>query len=78
VAIADAFPNEGVEFQDASNRVNEVTLLHTQISYFPIEDMRINLSIENVMDEDYSQGGTTLHPYPQTGRWTRLGIQYNF
>ena len=78
VAIADAFPSEGVEFQDASNRVDAVTLFHTQISYFPIEDMRINLSIENVMDEDYSQGGTTLHPYPQTGRWTRLGIQYDF
>lgn len=78
VAINDPFPNEGVTFQDPNHRVKDVTLFHLQVSYEPIDDMRIDLAMENVLDEQYQQGGTTLHPYPQTGRWTRLGIQYDF
>lgn len=78
VAISDAFPDSGVDLQDPDHRVDAVTLLHTQISYLPISGMRVDFAVENLLDESYQQGGTTIHPYPQLGRWSRLGIEYKF
>lgn len=78
VAVPDPFPGQGVEFDDPNNRTESVALLHSQLSYLPMESLRLDLQIENVFDTEYFQGGATLHPYPQTGRWIKASIGYRF
>lgn len=78
VAQVDPFPNQGVSFNDPDNYVAEAILLHTQLSYKPIRSLRIDLQVDNLLDEDHMQGGTVLHPYPQTGRWYRLAASYKW
>lgn len=78
VAIADPYPSEGVSFDSESNTVSQATLLHFQLSYQPIKALKLDIQIDNAFDEQHKQGGTTLHPYAQTGRWYRFAASYKW
>jgi len=78
VPISDPFPNEGVSFNNGDNQVSEVLLIHGQLSYQAFQKLRLDLQVDNALDEEYEQGGTTLHPYPQKGRWYRLSVAYEW
>ena len=78
VAIADPYPNEGVSFDSANNIVEQAVLLHVQLSYQPVSKLKLDLQVDNALDEKHEQGGTTLHPYEQTGRWYRFSASYKW
>ena len=79
VPVADPFPAQGVDFQVPDNRLPGVNLLAANIKWraqtLPLE---LNLQIENLLDKKWQQGGSTVHPYPQTGRWTQLSVAYRW
>jgi iron complex outermembrane receptor protein len=78
VAITDPYPNEGVSFDSENNTVSQAMLLHIQLSYQPVNKLILNLQVDNALDEKHEQGGTTLHPYEQTGRWYRFSASYKW
>lgn len=53
---------------DAGIRVDDV--------YFP--GFSVDLSVHNLLDTRYSQGGAVVHPYPQEGRWFLMNLGYHF
>lgn len=75
----DPFPNQGVEFEQPNHRLPSVVLLHAKLrwrlSSMPIE---LSISAQNLLDKQWEQGGSTIHPYPQTGRWIQLGAKYKW
>ena len=38
----------------------------------------IEFNLHNVLDHQYEQGGTTVHPYPQQGRSAKVSLSYKF
>jgi iron complex outermembrane receptor protein len=78
VAVVDPFPSSGVPYSDPSYQVDAATLIHMQLSYLATSDIKVDLQVDNLFNEEHEQGGTTLHPYPQTGRWTRLSVSYHW
>lgn len=78
VAVSDPYPNEGVLYNDPNNKVASATLMHLQLSYLANSNLRLDIQIDNLWDHAHDQGGTTLHPYPQTGRWSRVSLTYDW
>ncbi len=79
IIVEDTFPNQGVSFDVPENRLPSVTLLNTKIRWLPTKlPLEISLSIQNLLDKRWQQGGSTIHPYPQTGRWGQLGFSYRW
>ena len=79
IIVEDTFPNQGVSFDEPENRLPSVTLLNAKIRWLPDNaPLEIFLSIQNLLDKQWQQGGSTIHPYPQTGRWGQLGISYRW
>jgi len=76
--IIDPYPNEGVSFNQPDNTVDDVILIDTAINYKVFDNFSISLTAHNLLDADYQQGGTTLHPYPQAGRNVRATLSYLF
>lgn len=76
VVLDDPFPDQGVSFDEPNNRLTSVMLFNATLRWklksYPIE---LSLSAQNLLDKKWRQGGTTIHPYPQTGRWIQLGIR---
>jgi len=79
VNVEDPFPDQGVEFDVPENRLSGVTLVNAKIRWLaqtmPVE---ISLSVQNLLDKEWQQGGSTIHPYPQTGRWGQLAFNYRW
>ena len=40
--------------------------------------MSVSFNVQNAFDKEWYQGGSVAHPYKQTGRWYKLGIEYKF
>ena len=78
--IPDPFPSTGVVFQDLDNRLGSVTLvdLGVRIPFGRAISGSFEVHVTNVLDKRYNQGGTTLHPYPQEGRWTVARLRLRF
>ncbi|AIY64154.1 TonB-dependent receptor plug domain-containing protein [Pseudoalteromonas piratica] len=76
--IIDPYPDEGVSFNEPDNTVDDVILIDTAINYKVFDNFSISLTAHNLLDADYQQGGTTLHPYPQAGRNVRATLSYLF
>ncbi len=78
VRIADPYPNEGVSFYKPNHFEDHTLLVHGNVSYKFSEQLSANLRIENMLDTSHKQGGSTLHPYPQKGRWLSLEMTLSF
>ncbi len=40
--------------------------------------LSLDVTVYNLLDRQYQQGGSVLHPYPQPGRWLLLTLGYRF
>ena len=41
-----------------------------------LNNLSLNLSVYNLADTDYYQGGSVNHPYPQPNRWYMIKLEY--
>lgn len=77
--VNDPFPDSGARFQSPEHSLGSTTLLNANINW-QLESLplTISLHVKNLADKDWYQGGSVAHPYKQTGRWYKLGVQYKF
>ncbi len=79
VNVEDPFPGQGVEFDVPENRLPSVVLINAKLRWLPQSlPLEISLSVQNLLDKQWQQGGSTIHPYPQTGRWGQLAFSYRW
>ena len=77
--VDDPFPNQGVSFEEPSYRLPSVVLLHAKLRWkFNNLPLEVSMSVQNLTNKKWQQGGSTIHPYPQTGRWAQLGLTFNW
>jgi len=76
--VSDPFPNSGVDYQVPNNMLDAVNLLHTRLAWQASPQLELALEVRNLFDKQWRQGGTTLHPYPQEGRWWQLAVEYRW
>ena len=78
--INDPFPNQGVIFQDPDNKLGGRTITNFSLTVNDLfkQNLTGEVHIFNLFDKSYQQGGTTLHPYPQEGRWFVAQLRYHF
>jgi len=70
------FPN-GTSFYQPNNKVDDVILFNTGFRWDKLwKDFFLDARVYNLLDEDYYQGGSVTHPYPQAGRWFMLTVGY--
>jgi outer membrane receptor for ferrienterochelin and colicins len=71
-----AFPN-GTSFYEPNNQVEDVVLFNTGFRWNKLwRDFFLDARVYNLLDEDYYQGGSVTHPYPQAGRWFMVTVGY--
>lgn len=77
--VADPYPDSGVDFFAPDNELGGHVLFNAHINWqltnLPIT---MSLNVQNLFDKAWYQGGSVAHPYRQTGRWFKLGIEYKF
>ncbi len=80
VAIVDPYPDSGVNYQVPNNRLPSRTITNLSFVFDDVFSEKANLEFHfyNLFDVNYQQGGTTLHPYQQEGRWMQAQLRYNF
>lgn len=76
--ISDPYPNQGANFNAPNYKVDDVILLNAALDYQLSNSLNLALTAHNLLDAEYQQGGTTLHPYPQAGRNVRATLSYEF
>lgn len=75
----DKFPNSGVQLQAPNNELDASTLFNLNLNWQPENlPLSVSFSVKNLFDKDWYQGGSVAHPYKQTGRWFKFGLQYKF
>ena len=79
VPVADPFPNEGVDYQVSDNRLPHVLLFNANLRWkLTDQPMMITFNVQNLFDKTWYQGGSVVHPYQQTGRWFKLGVEFSW
>jgi outer membrane receptor protein involved in Fe transport len=59
------------------NKLDDVVLFNTGFRWDKLwKDFFLDARVYNLLDEDYYQGGSVTHPYPQAGRWFMLTVGY--
>ncbi|MCY1314500.1 TonB-dependent siderophore receptor [compost metagenome] len=49
------------------------------LSFYKLnEDVRLNLDVKNLFNEEYEEGAFNLYAYPGAPRTVQLGIAYTF
>jgi len=78
--ITDPFPHEGAVYQAPDNELDAKVITNLSLVYEGLfgGQSSIELHAYNLFDIDYKQGGSTLHPYQQEGRWLQAQIRYRF
>lgn len=73
---------EGVRttYLEPNRLVDGYVLLGTSLRWQEIMDTNFTMqaTVNNILDTDYYQGGSTSHPIPQPGRWYLLEASYRF
>jgi outer membrane receptor for ferrienterochelin and colicins len=70
------FPN-GRPFKELDKEVDDVVLFNTGFRWNKLwKDFFLDARVYNLLDEDYYQGGSVTHPYPQAGRWFMVTVGY--
>jgi len=78
VKVDDPFPDSGVSFDEPYHYVGDVLLVNSNINYQLTNNMSINIQVNNLFDQAYQQGGSTLHPYQKSGRWIYAAAKLQF
>ena len=65
-------------YKQQNYKVDDVILLNAALDYQLSNSLNLALTAHNLLDAEYQQGGTTLHPYPQAGRNVRATLSYEF
>jgi outer membrane receptor for ferrienterochelin and colicins len=69
--------SNGTSFYEPNNEVDDVVLFNTGFRWDKLwKDFYLDARVYNLLDEDYYQGGSVTHPYPQAGRWFMLTVGY--
>ena len=77
--VKDPFPSQGVEFQVPENRLPSNYLFNINLRWrFDQKPLTLTFNVQNLFDKTWYQGGSVAHPYRQTGRWFKLGLEYKF
>jgi len=76
--VNDPYPERGVDFYQPEKKINSTLLLSTNVRYKINEHVSLALRVDNLLDKEYQQGGTTVHPYPQKGRWINAQLSVSF
>ncbi|MCP4697261.1 MAG: TonB-dependent receptor [Gammaproteobacteria bacterium] len=72
ITIGDTPP-----FIEPDKEVDDVFLFNTGVRWSNIgKGFFVDARVYNLLDEEYFQGGSVEHPYPQTGRWYMLNFGY--
>lgn len=58
--------------------VDPALVLNANYQHQITSDFNIEFNLHNVLDHQYEQGGTTVHPYPQQGRSAKVSLSYKF
>lgn len=68
----------GRSFVDANYKVKAATIINTAIrtENFLLDGLSIKISVDNLFNKKYEQGGSVTHPYPQPGRWYLFELGY--
>ncbi|MFT5162578.1 MAG: outer membrane receptor for ferrienterochelin and colicins [Alteromonadaceae bacterium] len=79
IPVADPFPTQGVDFFDLDNRLSHVYLFNLNLRWKPkVWPVTLTFNAQNLFDKNWQQGGSVVHPYQQTGRWFKFGLEYPF
>jgi iron complex outermembrane receptor protein len=73
--VADPFPNQGITYQAPHNRLGAVVLFNANLRW-KLAQTTISFNVQNLFNRQWTQGGSVVHPYEQTGRWFKLGVEY--
>jgi outer membrane receptor for ferrienterochelin and colicins len=65
----------GKQFSSKDNEVDDVLLFNSGFRW-QWQDVFLDARVYNLLDEDYYQGGSVTHPYPQAGRWFMFTVGY--
>jgi len=76
--VDDPFPKQGVNYNNPTHYVNNAVIINTNWQWHVTPKLSLNFQVENVFNAKYHQGGSTLHPYQQTGRWFYVRASYRF
>jgi iron complex outermembrane receptor protein len=73
-------PITSAGFESPENKVDPAFILNAgfRVSDVLLEGISIDARIYNALDEEYYQGGSVNHPYPQPGLWYMGKLIYNF
>jgi len=58
--------------------VDPALVLNANYQHQISSDFNLEFNLHNVLDHQYEQGGTTVHPYPQQGRSAKVSLSYKF
>jgi outer membrane receptor for ferrienterochelin and colicins len=69
--------DNGISYYEPNNEVDDVVLFNTGFRWNKLwKDFYLDARVYNLLDEDYYQGGSVTHPYPQAGRWFMVSVGY--
>ena len=69
---------DGDPFSDPDNEVDPVFLVNAGFRVEKIKGFSLDARVCNLFGTSYTQGGSTVFPYPQEGRWFRVEVGYRF
>ncbi|MDD5507161.1 MAG: TonB-dependent receptor [Bacteroidales bacterium] len=69
---------DGDPFSDPENEVDPVFLINTGFRAEKLKGFSLDVRICNLLGTSYTQGGSTVFPYPQEGRWWKVEVGYRF
>lgn len=80
IVFKDGDGNVKASYEEPFNEVDEVWLVGTgvRLDDFPRAGWSLGARVNNLLDEEYEQGGSVLHPYPQAGRWYMIQATAHF
>lgn len=77
--VTDPFPGEGSEFQLPNNRLPTAGLLNWKFNWKSSRwPLSVSASVQNLANKQWKQGVSTIHPYPQTGRWGQVELVFRW
>lgn len=70
--------SNGRSFINTNYKVKAATIINTAVRWDNIfnNNLSFKVSVDNLLDEKYEQGGSVIHPYPQPGRWYLIELGY--
>ena len=77
--VPDPFPDAGVVYQAPNYRLPSTILLNANLRWkINGQKTTLGLSIQNLLDKQWQQGGSVVHPYQQTGRWVTFSVDHKW